>query len=99
MTEKEMKKKAGAPSPEQTPDMGESAARQEGETDMAAALEEARAKLKENEERILRLAADFDNSVKQAFNAAGLSPLLHGPFNVINTGEQIPEDILCGKFQ
>ena len=65
MTAKEMKKGAAAPSPDQTPDKGEDAARHEGETDMAAALEEARTKLKENEERLLRLAADFDNTRKR----------------------------------
>jgi molecular chaperone GrpE len=38
---------------------------QEGEKDMAAALEEARNKLQESEDKLLRLAADFDNTRKR----------------------------------
>jgi molecular chaperone GrpE len=37
----------------------------EEEKDMAAALEEAKNKLQENEDKVLRLAADFENSKKR----------------------------------
>jgi len=37
----------------------------EDEQDMAAALEEARNKLQESEEKVLRLAADFENTKKR----------------------------------
>jgi len=49
----------------ETTDKKEEEAKQEGEKDMAAALEEARIKLQESEDRILRLAADFDNTKKR----------------------------------
>ncbi len=39
--------------------------RQEEDKDMAAALEEARIKLQESEDKVLRLAADFDNTKKR----------------------------------
>jgi molecular chaperone GrpE len=39
--------------------------RPEEEKDMAAALEEAKLKLQESEDRVLRLAADFENSRKR----------------------------------
>ena len=38
---------------------------QEEEKDMAAALEEARMRLQESEDKLLRLAADFDNTKKR----------------------------------
>jgi len=38
---------------------------QEEDKDMAAALEEARIKLQESEDKVLRLAADFDNTKKR----------------------------------
>lgn len=37
----------------------------EGEKDMAAALEEAMGKLQESEDKVLRLAADFENTKKR----------------------------------
>jgi len=39
--------------------------KQEGEKDMTAALEEAMNKLQESEDRVLRLAADFENTKKR----------------------------------
>ena len=49
----------------ETAEKKEEEIKQEGEKDMAAALEEARNKLRESEDRILRLAADFDNTRKR----------------------------------
>ena len=64
MTAKE--KKTVEPSiHEETAEKKEEENRPEGEKDMVAALEEARNKLRESEDRILRLAADFDNSRKR----------------------------------
>ncbi len=45
--------------------MMEEEIRQEGESDMAAALEEAMNKLQESEDKVLRLAADFENTKKR----------------------------------
>jgi len=49
----------------ETAEKKEEESKQEGEKDMVAALEEAKNKLRESEDRILRLAADFDNSRKR----------------------------------
>jgi molecular chaperone GrpE len=60
------KKKVEPPVDEETvEEMGDEISPQEEEQDMAAALEEARAKLLESEDKVLRLAADFDNSKKR----------------------------------
>lgn len=64
MTAKE-KKKVGPPVDENVEETGDTISRQEEEHDMACALEEARGKLQESEERVLRLAADFDNTKKR----------------------------------
>ena len=65
MTAKE-KKKVEPPVDEETvEEMGDETSPQEEEQDMACALEEARAKLQESEDKVLRLAADFDNSKKR----------------------------------
>ena len=61
MTAKE-KKKAGS-SVQQ--DAGEEIVKVDEEQDMAASLEETRNKLKESEDRLLRLAADFENTKKR----------------------------------
>jgi molecular chaperone GrpE len=57
------KKKADSSVPDEP--VKESEDVQAGEQDLAAALEEARGKLQESEEKILRLAADFDNTKKR----------------------------------
>ena len=65
MTAKE-KKKFEPPVHEDTAEeMGDEFFQQEEEQDMAAALEEAKSKLQESEEKVLRLAADFDNTKKR----------------------------------
>jgi molecular chaperone GrpE len=59
-------KKTVAPSAgEETADKKEEEIKQEEEKEMAAALAEARIKLQESEDRVLRLAADFDNTRKR----------------------------------
>ena len=66
MTAKQ-KKKVEPPVDEETvEEMGDEISPQEEEQDMACALEEARAKLQESEDKVLRLAADFDNSKKDS---------------------------------
>ena len=64
MTEKE-KKKVEASGSEETVEKMEEEKQQEGEKDMAAALEEAKSKLLESEDKVLRLAADFENTKKR----------------------------------
>ena len=64
MTAKE-KKKAGPSAYDETGEKTDEEIRQEGEKDMAAALDEAMNKLQESEERVLRLAADFENTKKR----------------------------------
>jgi molecular chaperone GrpE len=60
------KKKVEPPVDEETvEELGDEISPQEEAQDMACALEEARAKLQESEEKVLRLAADFDNSKKR----------------------------------
>ena len=59
-------KKINEPSaPEETSGNREEENHQEDEKDMAAALEEAKNKLQESEDRVLRLAADFENTKKR----------------------------------
>ena len=65
MTAKEKKKIDPSVHEEAAEEMGDDISRQEEEQDMAAALEEARSKLQESEEMVLRLAADFDNTKKR----------------------------------
>ena len=65
MTAKQ-KKKVEPPVDEETvEEMGDETSPQEEEQDMACALEEARAKLQESEDKVLRLAADFENTKKR----------------------------------
>ena len=64
MTARE-KKKPDSSAPEGTDENQQEEALQDEAREMAAALEEAKNKLQENEEKILRLAADFDNSRKR----------------------------------
>ncbi|KPJ98823.1 MAG: hypothetical protein AMJ60_07030 [Desulfobacterales bacterium SG8_35] len=64
MTAKE-KKKAGPSAHDERGEKTDEEIRQEGEKDMAAALDEAMNKLQESEERVLRLAADFENTKKR----------------------------------
>ena len=59
------KKEVEPSAPEETKETQEEENLREGEEDMAAALEEARIKLQESEDRILRLAADFENTKKR----------------------------------
>lgn len=59
------KKEVEPSAPEETEEKQEEENLREGEEDMAAALEEARIKLQESEDRILRLAADFENTKKR----------------------------------
>ena len=63
MTAKEKKKVEPSGAGEKAANMEEKSPQEE--KDMAAALEEARARLQESEDRILRLAADFDNTRKR----------------------------------
>ena len=65
MTAKEKKKIDPSVHEEAAEEMGDDISRQEEEQDMAAALEEARSKLQESEEMVLRLAADFENTKKR----------------------------------
>ena len=64
MTAKE-KKKVESSGSEETVEKMEEEKQQEGEKDMAAALEEAKNKLLESEDKVLRLAADFENTKKR----------------------------------
>ena len=64
MTAKE-KKKFGPSAPEEPEEKMEEEKLQEGEKDMAAELEEARNMLQESEDKVLRLAADFENTKKR----------------------------------
>jgi len=59
------KKKSEASVYEEAAEKIEEEIQQEGEKDMAAALEEAIHKLQESEDKTLRLAADFENSKKR----------------------------------
>lgn len=65
MTAKEKKKVDPSVHEEAVEEMGDEIPQQEEEQDMAAALEEARSKLQESEEKVLRLAADFENTKKR----------------------------------
>ena len=64
MTAKE-KKKVETPAPRETTEKMAEEIKPEGEKDMAVALEEAKNKLQESEDKLLRLAADFDNTRKR----------------------------------
>lgn len=64
MTAKE-KKKVGPSAPEETAEKMEDEIQQEEVKDMTAALEEATGKLHEAEDKMLRLAADFENTKKR----------------------------------
>ena len=64
MTAKE-KKKVEPSAPEETEEKMAEKNLQEGEKDMAAALEEAKNLLQESEDKVLRLAADFENTKKR----------------------------------
>ena len=64
MTAKE-KKKVEPPAPEETAEKKEGEAPKEEVTDMTVALEEATRKLRETEDKLLRLAADFENTRKR----------------------------------
>ena len=64
MTAKETKKVEPSAHNE-TAEKPEEKMEQEGEKDMAAALAEVMNKLQESEEKVLRLAADFENSKKR----------------------------------
>jgi molecular chaperone GrpE len=59
------KKMVEPSAPEEEAVHAEEEIQQEEEKDMAAALEEAKNKLQENEDKVLRLAADFENSKKR----------------------------------
>ena len=60
------KKKVGPSVSEESAEKQESEIQQQGEEkNMVAALEEARNKLQETEEKLLRLAAEFDNTKKR----------------------------------
>jgi len=62
----EEKKKAGPSVSEESAEKQESEIQQQGEEkNMVAALEEARNKLQETEDKLLRLAAEFDNTKKR----------------------------------
>ena len=65
MTAKEKKKFEPSAHEETVEEMGDEFFQQEEELDMAAALEEAMGKLQESEDKVLRLAADFDNTKKR----------------------------------
>ena len=64
MTAKETKKVEPSAHKESAEKMEEKMEQEEGE-DMAAALEEAMNKLQESEDKVLRLAADFENTKKR----------------------------------
>lgn len=64
MTARE-KKKTGSGAPKETGENQKEDALQDEAREMADALEEAKNKLQESEDRILRLAADFDNTKKR----------------------------------
>lgn len=64
MTAKE-KKKVESSGPGEAVEKMEEEKQQEGEKDMVAALEEAMNKLLESEDKVLRLAADFENTKKR----------------------------------
>jgi molecular chaperone GrpE len=59
------KKKVGSSGSEETVEKMAEEKQQEGEKDMAAALEEAKNKLLESEDKVLRLAADYENTKKR----------------------------------
>jgi len=59
------KNKGKPPAPEETDEMMGKETPPEGEKDMAAALEDAINKLHESEEKVLRLAADYENTKKR----------------------------------
>jgi molecular chaperone GrpE len=59
------KKKAETAAPQETAEKMAEEIKPEGEKDMAAALEEAKNKLHESEDKLLRLAAEFDNTRKR----------------------------------
>ena len=65
MTAKEKKKVEPSVHEKAVDEMEDEIPQQEEELDMAAALEEARNKLQESEEKVLRLAADFENTKKR----------------------------------
>ena len=65
MTAKEKKKVEHSVHEETVDEMEDEISQQDEEQDMAVALEEARSKLQENEEKVLRLAADFENTKKR----------------------------------
>ncbi len=65
MTAKEKKKVKSSVHEEITEEMGDAVPQQEKEQDMSAALEETIIKLQESEQKVLRLAADFDNTKKR----------------------------------
>lgn len=64
MTAKDKKETSAAAHEEQAEKMDDEL-QQEGEKDVAAALEEAMSKLQESEDKVLRLAADFENTKKR----------------------------------
>jgi molecular chaperone GrpE len=65
VTAKKKKKVEPSVYEEAVEEIGDSISSQEEEQDMAAALEETRTKLQESEEKVLRLAADFENTKKR----------------------------------
>jgi molecular chaperone GrpE len=65
VTAKKKKKVDPSVHEEAVEEMGDDVPQQEEEQDMVAALEEVKNKLKESEEMVLRLAADFDNTKKR----------------------------------
>ena len=65
MTAKDKKKVEPSDHEETVEEMEGEIPQQEEELDMAAELEEARNKLQESEEKVLRLAADFENTKKR----------------------------------
>jgi molecular chaperone GrpE len=65
VTAKKKKKVQTSVHEETVEEMGDAVPQQEEEQDMAAALEETRSKLQESEQKVLRLAADFENTKKR----------------------------------
>ena len=65
MTGKKKKQVESSVHEEAVEETGHDILSHEDEQDMAAALEEARNKLQESEEKVLRLAADFENTKKR----------------------------------
>ena len=83
MTAKKKKKVEPSVHEEAVEEMGDEVSQQKEEQDMAAALEEVKNKLQESEEKVLRLAADFDNTKKRLERERDIS-LKYAEENILN---------------